>query len=141
MGKDLHTLIRLAEWTVDEKRRALGALHAREDQLIAVLRDMDARLAAEQAQVKANMALAMTWAPFYANHCARRDNTQHQLDQVRRLIEEVRDELSEAYRELKSYETAQENRDKREREERDRKERIFLDEVGLQRYQRHRTEG
>lgn len=140
MGKDLHTLIRLAEWTVDEKRRALSALHAKEEQLIALLRTLEAQLAAEQAQVRSNMAQAVTWAAFYDHHSKRRDSTEKQLAEVRRQIEAARDELGEAYRELKSFETAQATRDRKAQEERDRKERIFLDEIGQQRHRRMKEE-
>lgn len=136
MGKDLSTLIRLSKWEVDEKRRALSALYAREEQILAVLRDMEARLKAEQANLQSNMALAVTWAAYYENYCSRRDDTNRQLAEVRRQIELARDDLAEGYRQLKTYETAQANRERREREELDRKERIFLDEIGLQRHQR-----
>ncbi len=141
MGKDLHTLIRLGKWNVDEKRRALGALHTREEQTIAVLRDMDARLAAEQANLKSNMATAVTWAAYYEHHRQQRDNTTRLLVELRQQIELARDELGEAFRELKSFETAQAGRDRRDRDERDRKERIFLDEIGLQGYRRRQGEG
>lgn len=141
MGNDLHTLIRLAEWTVDEKRRALAALHAQEDQLIALLRTLEQQLATEQAQVRTNMAQAVTWSAFYDHHRKRRDTTENQLAEVRRQIEAARDDLGEAYRELKSFETAQAARDRKAREERDRKERIFLDEIGQQRHRRLTEEG
>lgn len=141
MGKDLHTLIRLGKWHVDEKRRVLGALHTREEQILAAIRDMDARLAAEHALVKSNMAMAVTWAAFYRNYLIRREAAEQQLAEVRRQIEVARDDLAESFRELKSYETAQAGRDRREAEERDRKERIFLDEIGLQGYRRRRGEG
>ena len=136
MGNDLHTLIRLGKWNIDEKRRTLGALHDREEQLLALLRAMDARLAAEQANLKLNMAMATTWAAFYQHHCQQRAAVEQQLAELRRQIEITRDELGEAFRELKSFETIQTGREKREQDERDRKERIFLDEIGLQGHRR-----
>jgi flagellar export protein FliJ len=141
VGKDLHNLIRLGKWNVDEKRRNLGILLTREEQIIAVLHKMQQELDSERANLKINMATAHTWPAFYDNWRQRKYHTEKLLEELRKQIEAMRDELSDAFRELKAFEAAQASRDRREQEERDRKERIFLDEIGLQGYRRRQGEG
>lgn len=53
------------------------------------------------------------------------------LEMVRAEIVRAREELAEAYNELKTFEITQRERDRRAQEERDKKEQAFLDEVGL----------
>lgn len=140
MGKSLKSLIRLGKWNVDEKRRILAALHDREDQTIAAIEEMDRQLVAEQ-QVAAADALGagLTFGGFYDRHMHRRDALLKQLDALRQEIEVARDDLAEAYRELKTYETAEKSRLKREREEEDRKEQATLDEIGLNLHRRRKA--
>ena len=64
------------------------------------------------------------------------------LDMIRAEIVRARDELSEAFNELKTYEITQRERDRREQAERDKKEQAFLDEIGLNIHRRKdKTEG
>ena len=140
MSKGLGSLIRLGKWTVDEKRRVLGALHAHEDEVIATIEAMDEQLAAEQGVVTADTTGAgFTFGGFYDRHLDRREALLRQLEELRREIEAARDDLAEAYRDLKTYETAEKQRLAREREEEGRKDQETLDEIGLNLHRRGRN--
>ena len=52
----------------------------------------------------------------------------------------MRDEIREAYQELKTFEITQENREKREAAELERKNNAVLDEIGLTLYRRRQEE-
>ena len=52
----------------------------------------------------------------------------------------MRDEIREAYQELKTFEITQENREKREAAELERKNNAVLDEIGLTLYRRKQEE-
>ena len=52
----------------------------------------------------------------------------------------MRDEIREAYQELKTFEITQENREKREAAELERKNNAVLDEIGLTLYRRKQDE-
>lgn len=130
-AKGLKTLIRLSKFNVDEKRRTLTALQAREDQLLddiaraqQQLKD-EQRIAAEDAT-----GVGFIYGAYHRAWMGVREDQDRALLAVRRQIEGARDELAEAYRELKTYEITQSSREKSEQAEMDRKERIFLDEVG-----------
>jgi flagellar biosynthesis chaperone FliJ len=56
------------------------------------------------------------------------------------LIEKLRDQIAQAYTDLKKYEIAEQNAKRRAKEEGQRKENIMLDELALQQYVRHSEE-
>jgi len=141
-AKSLASLIRVGKWTVDEKRRALAALYAREEEVVAAIRAMDEQLEAERQAAAADATGAgFTFSQFYDRHMQRRAALVRQRDALRDEIELARDDLSEAYRQLKSYEQAEKQRLQRERAEADRKEQIELDEIGQTLHRRRSERG
>lgn len=136
-AKGLKTLIRLSKFNVDEKRRTLTALQTREDEIIEAIRQGEERLKHEQQlAAKDATGVGFAYGAYHQGWMRRRDTMQMALRAVREQIEAAREDLAEAFRELKTYEVTQANREKREREELDRKEQIFLDEVGLTMHRR-----
>lgn len=135
--KGLATLIRLAKWTVDEKRRVLVALQAREEQRLAEIRAAEAQLVEEQRLAATDStgigayygAYARAWLDLRAQREA-------SLAALREEIQQARDDLAEAFGVLKTYEVTERERQKRAQQERDRKEQAFLDEVGLTMHRR-----
>lgn len=136
-GKDLHTLIRLAKWEVDEAQRALGALLTREQEIIDELARMAEQLKREQ-EVAAGDSLeaGLTFANYMEWHLQRRAAMTQMLVSVRTEIQAARDVLADAYRVQKTYELAQDARDQREKAEFERKDRIALDEIGANLHRR-----
>jgi flagellar export protein FliJ len=136
--KDLHTLIRMRKWDVDEKQRALAVLLRREEAILAAQDDLAAAIAQEkvfvgQAQV---IETTFTFSAFLGRCHVRREELTQALMEVRRLIDDARDELAESYRRLKTFEVTQEQRDAAEAKENERRENLALDEIGLTLYRR-----
>ncbi|CAA7621612.1 flagellar export protein FliJ [Magnetospirillum sp. UT-4] len=136
-SKGIKTLIRLSKFAVDEKRRALTALQAREDEILGEIAHQQDQLVEEQRIAGADSTgVGFIYGAYQRAWMNHRDDCERSLALVRGQIEAARDELAGAYRELKTYEITQANREKREREEADRKDQIFLDEVGLTQFRR-----
>lgn len=137
MGKDLHTLIRLNEWTVDQRRRELGDVLASLDSLETGLERLREELAKEQSIVRSSPEEA---GFFYGNYATAVINRREDLNQgilrMEEQVAEAREKLNDAYRDLKKYEIAQETRDTREALELARREQETLDEIGLQAFRR-----
>jgi flagellar FliJ protein len=131
-AKGLKTLIRLSKWNVDEKQRVLVALQGREDEILAAIAQAEQNLIHEQ-QVASQDAVGVGFA--YGNFAnawlARREQLMQMLEQVRQEIIKARDELADAFNQLKTYEITQKERERRAQAELDKKEQAFLDEVGL----------
>lgn len=140
MAKDLKNLIRLHEWQVDEKRRKVGALLSLVADLELQARRLEEELVTEQAAAAAAPAEAGFFYGRYAETVIeRRQRIAYSIAKAEEEITAAQDELREAYRELKKYEIAQENRTKREAYEEARKEQAFLDDIGLQSFRQKRA--
>ena len=135
--KDLHTLIRVRKWEVDEKQRAVGLLLRDEEKIIEFQAALDRELEEEKAMVSQVAANERgTFEPYIRRWRQRRNNLDAALILLRRKIEEAREELAEAYRRLKTFEITQDQRDKAEQKEEDRLEQISLDEMGIDLHRR-----
>jgi len=135
--KDLHNLIRLRKWDVDERQRNLATLLRHEESVVE-------RQAAHEAEIAAEIAFAGN-APVelrgtLSGYLARSDEMRQRLAQALREVQirvaHAQEELAEAYRRSKTLEVTQANRDKAEALEEDRKEEETLNEVGLTLYRR-----
>jgi flagellar export protein FliJ len=136
-AKGLKTLVRLSKFNVDEKRRVLTGLQTREDQIVAEIGNAELRLKEEQKIAAADATgVGYLYGAYHQAWRQQRNQQDTALSAVRAQIEAAREDLAEAYRELKTYEITQANREKREQEEADRKEQVFLDEVGLTQFRR-----
>jgi flagellar FliJ protein len=135
--KDLHTLIRLRKWDVDEKQRALGQLLRQEESVIERRQGLEAEVAAEITYTSTLPADQRGTLAAYLKRCDEfREKLKELLVEVRRQIEVAQNELAETYRRLKTFEVTQEARDAAETAEENRLEQIELNELGLELHRR-----
>ena len=136
--KDLHNLIRLRKWDVDEKQRALAVLLRHEEAVLM-------RASALEDEIRSEVAFASTipaeqrrtLAP-YLQRCDRmRDQLQAALQEVRQHLARAQEQLAAAYRRLKTFEITQAQRDAAEQKEVDRLEVIELNELGANLHRRN----
>ena len=143
MAGNLNSLIRLHEWRVDEKRRALGDLLGLVADLEHQARRLEEDLKKEQGVARASPGeagylygnLAVCHAHAVILHRAR---IAQSVAATEGKIVAAREVLNDAYRNLKKYELAQGARDTREERERERAEQMVLDELGLQAHRQRR---
>ncbi len=129
---DLHTLIRLRKWDVDEKQRALAVLLRQEEEVIE-------RQAALEAEVENEITFTATLPAdqrgtlaAYLKRCDDfRQRLMEILAEVRRQVAVAQNELAESYRRLKTFEVTQDAREAAEAAEENRQEQMELDEIGL----------
>lgn len=140
MATGLKTLIKLNSWGVDQKRRKLGEILRLIDSLETQARNLEDELMREQ---KAAADKPEEAGFIYGNYASaviqRRERIADSMTQAESEAELARDDLAEAYRVLKKYETVQANRLAEEVKEEARKEQIDLDEIGLQGYVRQQN--
>lgn len=137
--KSLRTLIRLRDWDVDEKRRAVGELLGLIAELESQARKLEEDLVKEQNTARADPSGAGFFYGHYANAVIRhRGELVEAMRHTEQAIAEAQDRLRDAYRELKKYETLQHRRDEADEAEAKRRETLFLDEVAQQAFVRKR---
>jgi flagellar FliJ protein len=135
--KDLHNLIRLRKWDVDEKRRALGTLLRHEEAVIERQNAHEADIRAElEFTNNAPVELRGTLSAYLARADEMRGRLAEALREVQARVAHAQNELAEAYRRSKTLEVTQANRDKADELEENRLEEIELNEIGLNLFRR-----
>jgi flagellar export protein FliJ len=135
--KDLHNLIRLRKWDVDEKRRALATLLRHEEAVVERQNALEAEIRAEiQFANTAPVELRGTLSGYLARSDDMRGRLAEALREVQARVAHAQEDLAEAYRRSKTLEVTQANRDKADALEDNRREEIELNEVGLNLFRR-----
>ena len=132
MAKSLHTLIRLHQHRVDEKRRELGGM-------LAVVSDLERQAAAledkiikEQGIAESSPDLAgILYGNFAAHSILRREQFAAAIREMEEKLVVAQGEIREEYRGLKGFELTQEARDLADSLEQSRSEQAVLDEIGI----------
>lgn len=132
MAQGLETLIRLNEWSVDQKRRKLGDLLRLIDGFEAELKKLKQDLINEQTAA----AVAPNEGGFFYGYYLekvidRRSIIQISIQQLEKDADGAREQLFESYRELRKFKTAMEARKAFEKAELANKEQSELDEVAI----------
>lgn len=137
---ELKTLIRVHKWELDEKQRKLGNLLRFEQALMNRKALLARRFIEEEQAANASPVAAVTFGAYVDWHVEETKRVERALEDNRQEIVMMRDEIMEAYQELKTLEITQENREKRELAELERKMNAILDEIGLMLYRRKKEE-
>lgn len=141
MGKTLANLIRLHKYRVDEKRRVLGQLYNELHELEQKLQDLENQLLEEQRIAKSAPEQALfAYGRFHQRAMSIREEIQQAIADKEREVEAARDDVNEAFRELKVYEEAEKNRIRKEKEERTRKENSEMDEIAMNLHRRNQDD-
>ena len=129
-------LIRLHEREVDEKRKQLAEMDRLLDSLKAQAQTLEVELVMEQAKAGGDPNALMTYDAFAKAVIERRKNLASTIADVEFRVTQARDELADAFRELKKYEIAESNFQRRKAHEEARAEQITLDDVAVEGYRR-----
>lgn len=132
--KGLPGLIRLNQWKVDEQRRKVTELEMLAEELARDVAELQSQIEREGRNAVAagdDVEAGRAYSAFLKGALARRRKLQGSIEDLQREVSDAKDGLADAYRELKSYEVAQANRDRREAQKQALRERIKLDEIGL----------
>lgn len=129
--KSLGTLIDLKQRELDEKRRVLVQLEEQLDLLNKNAQDLKDELAREAALAASQPDMARYFGEFAKGNEQKQENLREKKVTLVQIIEVQRDQITEAFSELKQMEIAKENRDDEEAATANRKETAELDEIGL----------
>lgn len=138
--RGLDGIIRLRKWQLDEVRRALADLEKMRADLIADLDQLANEVDREQT-VAADDPATANYGAYARGVIDRRETLRRSIGEVDQAIKAKRDEVTEAFRELKKYEIATARAHERELLAADRREQAEGDEVGLQIYRRRNRGG
>ncbi len=129
--KGVATLIRLHQWQLDQKRRELGSLERLKASFLGQLGKLEQDLVVEQ-QVAAGTEIGMfAYANYAVGVVSRRDTLNKSIEEVDQQIANKHAEVTSAFHEVKRYEIALRESERRREVALARKEQMDLDEVAL----------
>ncbi len=134
--KGLDNLIRLHRWQLDEKRRHLVELERLTQHLAAQIRGLEAEIRNEQQVAGSSTEAAMTYGDYVQAVIGRREKLDASLAELQSQRVVAKEEVAEAYRELKKYELVKARNQRLANKRRQRQEQQVMDEVGLNQFRR-----
>lgn len=135
----LDGIIRLRKWELDEERRALADLLEQRTQIENAIDLLDAEML-DQKNVKNQDFSTLTLGAYLEGARKKKAFMIEALRKHDEKILEKQDVVSEAFRELKTFEVADENQQSRKRKKLAVQEQNALDELGLQAFERFNAE-
>ena len=140
MARDLSGLIRIREWQTDEKRREYAELARSLDNLHKQSSELEKQIIEEQATARsAPQEGGIAYHTYARRTIDRRQDLKSAIVTAEAQVAVAMDELVEAFGELKTSETVQENRAIRETAVRERRDQDILDEIALQCFRRRQA--
>lgn len=134
--KGLAALIRLHSWELDAKRRELADIEREQDALHNRIRRFEASVVEEQSFARDSESGMYAFVGYMRGVNQRRKLFQSDIAAMHQRIEAKREEVAQAYQELKRYEITQAEIAKREKLEADRRLQGELDEISLNQHRR-----
>lgn len=132
----LDQLLRLQRWTLDEKRRQAGDLELLIERLIQDITKLDTAVEHEIEASRTNVDLQRMLPGYRQVMKGRRERLDKSLLDLRGELEKLREQITEAFSELKKTEQTVKNRQQRQRLAERRKDQAISDEIGLQLHRR-----
>jgi len=137
---DLEALIRVRRHAVEQKQKFLAELYKQADELEGQKETMLTTLAEERKKVDEMGVEAVGYFGHYSEAVRGRvEDIDEAMKKLNRRIEIAREDMRDAFAELKKVEITQERREAEEEKELKKKESDIMDEVALEGYRR-RTE-
>ncbi len=137
----LNSLVRVHTWALNEKRRKLMDLEALVDKMRNDLEQLEADMINEQRAAADSVEGTVAFPAFVAAALERRKRQRQSVANLEHAIDGARAEVREAYQEVKKYELARDNHERRERERLAKREQNALDELGVNMHRRNKTDG
>ncbi|MAU40204.1 MAG: hypothetical protein CMF31_01135 [Kordiimonas sp.] len=139
MSKAAQGMIRLTKWQLDEKRRQLADLEIMRDELQGKIRGLENEIAHEKKVISQSHIVDFSYANFAQETIRRRETLEKSIADISVSIEEMKDQVAEAFQELKQYEILEQREQERERHKRERRQQAELDEVSLNIHRRRQA--
>jgi flagellar FliJ protein len=130
--KSRDSLIRLKRFHVDEKRRRVAQIETMIAEFERLAADLDQQILAEQERTGIHDVTHYAYPTFARAAMQRRDNLRTSTEELRAQLLDARDQLAEAFEDLKKFELLDERDSERERAVQAAREQAALDEVATQ---------
>ena len=129
--KSRKSLIQLRRFEVDERRQTVADIETMMEELQQMVIDLERQIEVEQEKAGVSDVNHFAYPTFAKAVIVRRDNLKNSCAELETKLEEARDQLAEAFEELKKVELIEERDAERVRVHEAAKEQTELDEIGI----------
>jgi len=129
--KSRKSLIQLRRFEVDERRQTVADIETMMGELQQMVIDLERQIEVEQEKAGVSDVNHFAYPTFAKAAIVRRDNLKNSCAELETKLEEARDQLAEAFEELKKVELIEERDAERVRVNEAAKEQAELDEIGI----------
>ncbi len=129
--KSRKSLIQLRRFEVDERRQTVADIETMIRELLQMVIDLERQIEVEQEKAGVSDVNHFAYPTFAKAAIVRRDNLKNSCAELETKLEEARDQLAEAFEELKKVELIEERDAERVRVHEAAKEQAELDEIGI----------
>lgn len=133
MKSSLQTLTRIQKFNIDEQRKLLVEQLNIEDAILKNLSDLNAEFIREKEFAATHVGVG-DFGLYTKRYIEKRQELEAQLLEVRHKIAEIRDIIADMFKEQKTYEIVDTNRQTAFNKEIDNKDQKMLDEIGTNTY-------
>ena len=134
----LGSLVRVHTWALNEKQQTLAGLEELAEKIRKDLESLEAEMLQEQSAATGSIEGTIAFPAFVAAALERRKKLRVSIANLDLGIEAAREEVREAYQEVKKYELARDNHQRREQDRVALRERNALDELGANLHRRRK---
>ncbi|MAE52237.1 MAG: hypothetical protein CMH27_10540 [Micavibrio sp.] len=139
---DLEALIRVRRHAVEQKQKFLAELYKQADELEGQKEAMIKTLAEERKKVDEMGVEALGYFGHYSEAVRGRvEDIDEAMAKLNNRIEHAREDMRDAFADLKKVEITQERREAEDDKELKKKENDLMDEIALEGYRRAQEEG
>lgn len=140
-GRSIQTLIRIHRWQLDELRRKAAPLEQRRQELLDHGLALMEQLEKEHVAVAEGYGTATDLQIYKAGVMRQHAEINRQVAELEQTIERLRDQMANAFQDVKKFEITEEQRQETAKRERDHREQSQLDEIGLNNHRRRQKGG
>ncbi len=133
MASSLKTLQRIQKFQIDEQRKILVEWQNREEKLLNNLRRLIQEYEREKDFAEKNGMIG-DFGAYTKRYLQYREAMEQDLEATRKKIAEIRDIISDMFKEQKTYEIVERQRKEKAQKEEDLKVQKMLDEIGTNNY-------
>ena len=136
MKSSLKTLARIQKFSIDEQRKLLNEQLDVEEKILNALAALEDELVREKKFAEENPRIG-DFGSYYKRYQVKREGLEDALAKVRQKIEQIRDVISDMFKEQKTYEIVDKNRAAVQQKDEEQKMQKTLDEIGTNAYIKH----
>jgi flagellar FliJ protein len=129
--KSRKSLIQLRRFEVDERRQTVSDIENMIGELQQMVVDLERQIEVEQERAGVSDVNHFAYPTFAKAAIQRRDNLKNSIQELEVKLGEARDQLAEAFEELKKVELIEERDAERLREHSAAQEQVELHEIGI----------